>query len=160
MKRIQINSRNARTELYLTAPITEPNQRYKIMVEKLVVPATDSLILNTPLFSIKRRVERNEDLIPANEDLPLAEQYTTFTPQRIRTVTDLIYQLNAFFTQFLKRIVTTDLPFEEIHQYDVPDLFEEQEDNLGLSSHLLFLRLSGMADSFNRGQDFKLVQFV
>jgi len=107
--------------------MTEPNRKYKIAVEKLTVPARDSLVLNTELFSIKRRIQNGQELTDVNEDLPLSAQYTTFTPIGVRSMSDMVFQMNDFFSTFLKRIVTKNIPHDgAIHQYAVPDMYDQQ----------------------------------
>ena len=56
MKRIQINARSSETDVLLKLPTVDANKEYLLTVEKTIVPALDSLILNVPLLSIERRV--------------------------------------------------------------------------------------------------------
>ena len=122
MKRIQINARSSETDVLLKLPTVDANKEYLLTVEKTIVPALDSLILNVPLLSIERRVVLGTPLQAAagHEILPLPAEHLQFTPQNVRTVSQFVYQLNLFFREFLLRINTVVLPATPAHQYGIP----------------------------------------
>ena len=128
MKRVKINSRTPTVHVNLNYPTIDPNRSYVLTVEKLLVPALDSLVVNKPLFTVERRLEGaiNHDDITARL-LPLNEKYTTFTPQNVRTVSQLLFQMNIFLQELCLRCVSEGLVYDdEVHQYEVPDSFDTQ----------------------------------
>ena len=139
--RLQLNSRDSKIDVYKSLPSAELKKRYVVRVEQLTIPAmTDSLILNTNLFEIERRcvIGTHHTILgviqPASElDLlkPAVTQPTvegnTFRPQNVQTVSQLVYQMNAFFRQRLVKLVTSTIPFDDGGDwYDVPDEFNKQ----------------------------------
>ena len=127
MKRVQINSRESDTNILLTYPTLDANKTYTLTVEKLTVPAHDSLLLNETLFSVERRLLTGQNLYGGPELLPLDLEHTTFTPQNIRTVSDLLYQMNIFFQEMCKRLATVVIPHQNaLHQFAVPLAFNRQ----------------------------------
>ena len=69
MKRVQINSRTASTNVLLTYPTLEANKNYTLTVEKLTVPALDSIVLNKPLFAVERRLVAGMRDVDSHPDL-------------------------------------------------------------------------------------------
>ena len=127
MKRVQVNSRTSDTKIFLTYPTLDPNKTYSLTVEKLTVPAFDSLILNTTLFTVERRLRNGVYLTAAHHVLPLPEEFTTFTPQNVRTVSQLVYQMNVFFREMCMRLATEAIPYNAAqHQFAVPPAFTQQ----------------------------------
>jgi len=121
MKRVKISSRTTTTRVQLNYPTVDANKRYRLTVEKLDVPAMDSLIVNKTLFTVERRL-----IAGAGYGLPYAGNYglpvsqDTFTAKNVKTVSQLIYQLNSFFLDLCRRTVThaTELPYDAaLHQY-------------------------------------------
>ena len=129
MKRVQVNSKTARTDVYLKFPQVEPNKTYTLSIEKLLVPALESMNINTELFRIERRISETDN-IPDNSLPQIETEHTIFTPRNLRTLTDLVYDMNRFFREFLRRIVTKDLSdtnaINQITQYVVPASFQQQ----------------------------------
>ena len=129
MKRVQVNSRTSTTHVSLTYPTLDANKRYTLTVEKLMVPALDSLILNKTLFTVERRLVTGTPITDANKTLNLAEDFVTFTPQNVRTVSQLVYQMNTFFREMLQRVVTSNPNLQYVaasHQYAIPADFAHQ----------------------------------
>ena len=122
MKRVQVNSKYTTPNINLTYPTLDANKMYTITIEKLRVPARDSLILNKPLFTVERRLIEDIDLFGGDEILPVHADYTTFTPQNVRTVTQFVYQANRFFRELCQRLVTKVIPDLDLHQYAVVDM--------------------------------------
>ena len=128
MKRVKINSRKPTVHVNLNYPTIDPNRTYVLTVEKLLVPALDSLVVNKPLFTVERRLEGaiNHDDISVRL-LPIHEKYTTFTPQSVRTVSQLLFQMNVFLQELCMRCVSQGLVYDgALHQYEVPDSFDTQ----------------------------------
>ena len=128
MKRIKINSRTPSVHVSLSYPSIDPNRSYVLTVEKLMVPAMDSLILNKTLFTVERRLLGgiNDDDLTVRL-LPVDAKYTTFTPQNVRTVSQLLYQMNTFFQELCLRCVSTGLQYDVlVHQYAIPNNFATQ----------------------------------
>ena len=124
MKRVQINSRQSDTNVLLTSPTLDPNKTYTLTVEKLIVPALDSLLLSDTLFTIERRLLNGLNLFGGNESLPLDDEFTTFTPQNVRTASQLLYQMNLFFSEMCKRLATVVIGYNiGVHQFIVPPAF-------------------------------------
>ena len=101
MKRIEIHSHEPRVNVYLTSANLERDKRYKLAIEKLSVPAVESRILNTKLFEVKRRIR----VIPPGgdfdeDDLDLDFDFAKFTPQNVRSLSHLAFQLNKFLKIF------------------------------------------------------------
>ena len=125
MKRIEVHSHKPRVTAFLSAPNADKTKRYKVSVESLVVPAVESRILNVPLLEVKRRIlEPGVAGAFDEDDLDLSPQddydFSTFTPQNVRSLSHLAFQLNRFFREFQLRITTAVLaPFDVvIHEYD------------------------------------------
>jgi len=127
MKRVQVNSRTSRTNVLLTYPTLDANKTYNMTIEKLTVPALDSLLLNKKLFAVERRLAIGQNLYGGQEQLPLPVEFTTFTPQNVRTVSQLVYQMNLFFREMCMRLATKAIPYNNaIHQFAVPATFNQQ----------------------------------
>jgi hypothetical protein len=129
MKRVQINSRTSTTNVLLTYPTLDANKWYQLTVEKLMCPALDSLILNKTLFTVERRLITGSDMtnIPPDQELELETQFTTFTPQNIRTVSQLVFQMNLFFREMCRRLATVVSAHNNlIHQFPLPAEFVQQ----------------------------------
>ena len=124
MKRIEVHSHEPRVNVYLTSVNIEKNKRYKLAVERLTVPAVESRILNKPLFDVIRRLGAQipvEFFHHENFDLTgLKEEFRTFTPQNVRSLSHLAFQLNQFFSEFQLRMTTAAMPLydELLHQYE------------------------------------------
>ena len=109
--RIQLNSRDSSIDVYKSLPSAELNKRYAIRVEQLTIPAmSDGLILNTELFSVEWRctpgVHHSVDGVPEIvTELPVPY---VFIPQNVKTVSQLVYQMNSFFRKLLVKLVTTE----------------------------------------------------
>jgi hypothetical protein len=122
MKRVEVNSRTARANILLTYPTTDANKTYQLTVEKLDVPALDSLILNKTLFSVERRLALGVLTQGGLQALPqpqAGEDMATFTPQNVRNVSQLIFQTNLFFRELCQRLATIAIPHGLPYQYDV-----------------------------------------
>jgi len=109
--RLQLNSRDSRIDVYKSLPSAELNKRYAIRVEQLTIPAmSDGLILNTELFSVEWRCLPGSDHSVGDvphiiTELPVP---SVFIPQNVKTVSQLVYQMNSFFRQLLVKLVTTE----------------------------------------------------
>ena len=132
--RIQLNSKTYRVDVYKHMPSVEENKRYSCKVERLTVPAqAGGLIFNQPLFSVERRLSLDadyEDIVDGvstyngNRDLHIA---STFTPHNVRTVSELVYQMNSFLRKLLLSLVASAEDFEHPAGADVnavPGIFE------------------------------------
>ena len=129
MKRVQVNSSHTTTHINLTYPTLDANKSYTMTIEKLRVPARDSLILNTELFTVHRRLLTGLQLgAGGHELLPVNAIHTTFTPQNVRTVSQFVYQMNSFFRELCKRMVTVAIPYNVArHQFAVSANFNLQQ---------------------------------
>ena len=124
MKRIEIHSHEPRVNVYLTSQNADKAKRYTIAVENLSVPAIESRILNTPLFEIRRRfgIEYPEDEPEDDSKLGIAEKYRVFTPSNVRSLSHLVFQLNAFLKEFQLRMTTAgDAAFKDLDENGVYD---------------------------------------
>ena len=127
MKRIQVNSVSDRTSVLLKFPTTDQNKKYKLIVEKLVVPSQRSLVLNTQLFTVERRLDQGVEHDILEYILPIAEEFHAFTPKNVKTISHLLYQMNLFFRELCQRLVSQGLVFDAlVHPEDVPDNLEQQ----------------------------------
>jgi len=120
MKRVKISSRTTTTRVQLNYPTVDANKRYRLTVEKLDVPAMDSLIVNKTLFTVERRLVAGVVYDGVDFGLPVLQD--TFTAINVKTVSQLLFQLNSFFTDLCRRTVThpTQLPYNAaLHQYPV-----------------------------------------
>jgi len=111
----------------LTYPTLEPNKQYTLVVEKLTVPAMDSLILNDTLFTVERRLVTGSAL-GVNTVLPLPVEFTTFTARSVRTVSQLVYQMNTFLREMCQRLTTVVIAqtVPALHQFVIPATFTRQ----------------------------------
>ena len=115
--RLQLNSKKNKINVFKQMPTTEDNQRYTLAIESLTVPPmTHGLILNQPLFTVERRLVLNEEwaVVPLNNAphvphvsraLPAGDW--TFTPQNVKTISQLLYQMNHFFRKKHLQAVTS-----------------------------------------------------
>ena len=131
--RLQLNSRDSDINVYKKFPSADLKKRYVIRVEQLSIPAmSDGLILNKELFSMERRCIVGVDHNVGNDVQPTAELplwNIEFIPQNVKTVSQLVYQMNAFFRNRLVKLVTTDEEFVDGPDwYDVPTEFAQQAD--------------------------------
>ena len=122
MKRGRISSRTNVTRVQLNYPTIDANKRYALTVEKLDVPAMNSLIVNETLFTVERRLNSTAfvdvDYTVANYSLLGDDTHTTFTARNVQTASQLLYQLNAFFHDMSRRIVSAPgLVSDGRHQY-------------------------------------------
>jgi hypothetical protein len=127
MKRIKITSTSADTKVLLTYPTVEPNKRYKLFVEKIFVPAMNSLIYDSTLFTVERRLTENANVDQAHKNLPdTLGEHRTFTAKNVRTVSQLMYQLNNFFWTLTRRVVQVGLPYNgNYHPNPIPNEFDQ-----------------------------------
>lgn len=127
MKRVQVNSRTSSTNVLLTYPTLDPNKNYTLTVEKLTVPALDSIIFNKKLFTVERRLVAAAVIGP-NSVLPLLPVgFTSFTPQSVRTVSQLVYQANTMLREMCQRLATVVIPNDPaLHQFVNPPAFAQQ----------------------------------
>ena len=130
--RLQLNARSSRINVYKTLPSAELNKRYIIRVEQLTIPAMSSgLILNQELFTIERRCVAGVNHTVDGEIQPVAELPTLsghlskeFIPENVKTVSQLVYQMNAYFRRKFLKLVTTEHADEFAdgpHHYDVTE---------------------------------------
>ena len=140
--RLQLNSRDANIDVYKKLPTTEPNKKYVIRVEGLTLPeTTDGLILNKPLFDVRRRliVGSEPDNLLTDDVLPIREGVgfgaMVFTPNDVRSYPQLVYQMNAFFRNRMLRLLFTqpngsNLRTEDDDDdvFDRPDEFKTQDE--------------------------------
>ena len=116
--RIQLNSKTDEINVFKNMPSTDDKKRYALKVEQLTVPAmSDGLILNQPLFSVERRLVQDEiwSTVPTNVNaqhiphvsigLPAGDW--TFTPQNVKTISQLLHQMNHFFRKKVLQAVTS-----------------------------------------------------
>ena len=107
--RLQLNSRDSSIDVYKALPSAELNKRYVIRVEQLTIPAmSDGLILNQELFSIERRCKQDvvhsiAGVVQPTSQLPVE---ASFVPQNVRTVSQMVYQMHAFFRQLFLKLIT------------------------------------------------------
>ena len=114
--RIKLDSTSNKIDVYKNLPSTNPNKKYLITLEDLVIPAVcDSFVLDgTPLFEVRRRVVAGLD----TQTLPIR---MIFTPLRCRNVAELIWQMNEFFRKGFLENISVGLPYNAAqHQYPIP----------------------------------------
>jgi hypothetical protein len=145
MKRLQVNSVSNRTSVLLKFPTTDPNKKYKLFVEKLVVPSQNSLVLNSPLFTVERRLLQGAEHDILEYTLPVAEEFFTFVPKNVKTISHLLFQMNLFFRELCQRLVAQGLAEDLlVHPEEVPDNFETQAHDwnelLNVNDRLVHLR--------------------
>ena len=123
LTRIQVNSKTAEVDVYKSMPSAQPNSRYSLTLENVTVPPmSHGYIFNKPLFSVLRRLDHGTDVSAA---APVPDQevlgYTmTFTPNDVKTIGELVFQLNEFFKKgFVKNI---KLPLNDTDPVTHPDL--------------------------------------
>mgnify|MGYP000079489496 CR=1 FL=1 len=142
--RLQLNSRDANIDVYKKLPTTEPNKNYVIRVEGLVLPeTTDGLILNKPLFDVRRRliVGSEPDNLLTDDELPIIsgvgfdDGSMVFTPNDVRSYPQLVYQMNAFFRNRMLRLLfaqpdgnTLRTEDDDEDVFDRPDEFKTQDE--------------------------------
>ena len=133
--RLQLNSRDSKIDVYKSLPSAELNKRYAIRVEQLTIPAmSDGLILNQELFSVERRCKRDtehsingilRDVAGLPQFTVLGQDQDIFIPQNVKTVSQLVYQMNAFFRRLMVKLVTTTEIFEDgVNHFNIPEDFE------------------------------------
>ena len=134
-----MNSRDSKIDVYKSLPSAELNKRDAIRVEQLTIPAmSDGLILNQELFSVERRCKRDTEhsirgILTDVAGLPqftvLGQVQDIFIPQNVKTVSQLVYQMNAFFRRLMVKLVTTTEIFEDgVNHFNIPEDFEYQAD--------------------------------
>jgi len=114
-------------------PSAELNKRYAIKVEQLTIPAmSDGLILNTELFDLERRClstihHTRDGVIQPFTELPVESE---FIPSHVKTVSQLVFQINGFFRRQLVKLVTTDEVFEDDEKtfFPIPPDFGTQQE--------------------------------
>ena len=129
--RVQLNSKTYNVDVYKHMPSIEDNKRYSIKVERLTVPAqSGGLILNQPLFTVERRLTQDTEYLCVENNGPdYADERdlhleSTFTPQNVRTTTELIYQMNSFFRKLLLNLVSSEDDFLAADGvFAVPDIY-------------------------------------
>ena len=142
--RLQLNSRDANIDVFKKLPTTEPNKNYVIRVEGLVLPeTTDGLILNKPLFDVRRRliVGSEPDNLLTDDELPIIsgvgfdDGSMVFTPNDVRSYPQLVYQMNAFFRNRMLRLLfaqpdgnTLRTEDDDEDVFDRPDEFKTQDE--------------------------------
>jgi len=130
--RIQLNSRDSNIDVYKTLPSAELNKRYVIRVEQLTIPAmSDGLIFNQELFTVERRCVLTTIHTVGYVVQPTVQLQVpaTFIPQNVKTVSQLAYQMNAFFRQLFLRLLTAAQAFADGADYfDITEEFARQED--------------------------------
>ena len=141
--RLQLNSRDNSIDVYKRLPSTDLKKRYVLRVEQLTIPAmSDGLILNKELFDIERRcvvgtVHTVDGEVQDVANLPLLSGLQVdhvyrpeFIPQNVKTVSQLVYQINAFLRERLVKLTTTDEDFDDGDDwYDIPAEFASQPEN-------------------------------
>jgi len=138
MKRIEVHSHKPRVSVYLTSVNLEKDKRYKLAVEKLTVPAIESRILNTPLFEVGRRIRVPGVLVDFDEDsICLDIGFEKFTPQNVRSLSHLAFQLNQFFKEFQLRITTAAMPIYDADDHEYSRVGTEFERELGADWYTL-----------------------
>jgi len=103
---------------------------------------SDGLILNKELFDIERRcvvgtVHTVDGEVQPVAELPLLSGLQVdhvyrpeFIPQNVKTVSQLVYQINAFLRERLVKLTTTDEDFDDGGDwYDIPAEFASQPEN-------------------------------
>ena len=94
--RIEINSKTASVDIYKQLPSADPNTKYALTVENVTVPPmTHGMVLNSPLFTIERRLKNDATLDTEQESVAL-DYEMTFTPRDVQTVGQLAFQMNEF----------------------------------------------------------------
>ena len=133
--RFQLNSKDAEVDVYKKMPSAEPNKKYVLTLEQVVVPELrDSIVLNTALFTLERRVILGLDptaldaRAPNNaiNALPLIQP---FIPNNVKTEVQFVFQLNEYFRNSFLRTIgdgspgypeNRGAPDAPYYQFDVP----------------------------------------
>jgi len=128
--RLQLNSRDSSIDVYKSLPSAELNKRYVIRVEQLTIPAmSGGLILNQELFSIERRCVQDVVHSIAGVVQPTSQLQVeaSFVPQNVKTVSQLVYQMNAFFRQLCLKLITAPQVFADgVDYFDITNEFAHQ----------------------------------
>ena len=136
--RIEINSSTPDVDVYKRLPSTDANSSYALTVEKLTIPRmTHGMVLNSPLFSIERRLDKDSELDDDDNIESVKLKYEmTFTPKDVQTVGQLAFQLNEFFKiGFIKNLKLGFQNYDNVqHPHlpnfeDFPDEFQRISDN-------------------------------
>ena len=114
MKRVRVNSHDSTVRCFFKYPAMDPNKKYEVTIEKLCVPSVYSNLLNGELFTIERRVEGASEMIP----IPT---YGTFIARNVQTVSQLVWQMNDFFRESIRKSITAELEQKEDEYAEVPD---------------------------------------
>ena len=106
---MQLNSKTDKIDIFKQLPSLNVKNRYSLRIESLTIPQMSSgLILNQPLFTIERRLRQNSvwsnviqfagdiNVVP-HDNTSLPTDDWTFTPHHVKTVSQLVFQMNHFF---------------------------------------------------------------
>ena len=133
MRRIQIHGGENDISVYLKFPNADPNKKYKLGVEKFIIPAIHSLTLDKALFTVERRLRIGVGHTAIRYTLPVKEQYYTFTPKHIHTTCDFLDQLNTFIRELLYRLKSADIGYNAlIHASDVGAALDHEDTDWNL----------------------------
>jgi len=97
LSRIQINSKTDKVDVYKSLPSAQSNARYVLQIERLVLPPMSSgFIMNQPLFEVERRLVYGADEADFDDQEEMKVDME-FIPKDVKTVSQLIFQINEFF---------------------------------------------------------------
>ena len=114
IRRAQLNGRKSKIAVFKRFPTLDLNKNYTLKIENLYLPPIDDgLVFDRPLFSIIRRAKDGERVTRIRGVLEpqLAIPDSTFTPRQVRTMPELLFQINAFLRRFLSKIRSGQIPF-------------------------------------------------
>lgn len=120
--RVQLNSKTYNIDVFKKFPSLDIQKSYVLKVESAHIPAVDTgLIANEPLFTLERRflddTEYKENEARFDTDM-------SFTPQNVRTGTQLVFQINKFLDRAILKLLTSgELNNNNNDLADVPDNF-------------------------------------
>ena len=113
IKRVQLNSRKSKIDVFKRFPQLDLAKVYALKIEYLTIPPINTgLILNKPLFSIERRGMLGEQ--PCDDEFVTEDEYLIdggeFIPTNVKNTTDLVYQINVFFRRFFAKLRSGRIP--------------------------------------------------
>jgi hypothetical protein len=127
LKRIQLNSRTNRIDVFRSFPTLELDKKYVLKIDNVYLPTLDAgFIPNEPLFSMERRAL--EGSVPCDADFVSVDEVFiergTFIPDKCNNVVELVYQINYFLRKFFSEMRTG-----VIEEFDDEKEMTDQPDN-------------------------------
>jgi hypothetical protein len=132
LKRIQLNSRTNRIDVFQRFPLLEVDKKYILTIDNVYIPPLDvGFIPNQPLFSLERRGRPDTQPCGAvGPDFTTSDEFkivqSIFTPDKCKNSVELVYQINYFLRKFFSKMNTGIIPqFDDEKEIeDQPELFQ------------------------------------